>query len=182
MGFIGGHAYICIHVWKDLTKLQTHKISIICTTCFLVSLCYSNISVGTCSTQLRLVNGGDRYAGRVEVLRNGVWQTVCDDSWDMFEADVVCRQLGYGRARSAVSITDSDFGEGGSQQLELSWSCSGTERCLEACRRFAVSDSTRCSSSQNAGVICSLSSKNISAVFVYIVRELLSAACYGGII
>lgn len=136
-----------------------------------LSVILYNISVGTCSTQLRLVNGGDRYAGRVEVLRNGVWQTVCDDSWDMFEADVVCRQLGYGRARNAV--TDSYFGEGGSQQWELSWSCSGTERCLEACRRFAVSDSTRCSSGQNAGVICSLSSKNTSAVcvYIYIVRD-----------
>ena len=103
------------------------------------------------------MGGGDQYAGRVEVLFGGVWQTVCDDSWDIFEANVVCQQLGYGTGRSAV--TDSRFGEGGSSQWERSWLCSGSESCLEDCTSFIVSDSTRCSSDQNAGVICSLSSE-----------------------
>lgn len=37
----------------------------------------------------------------MEVRVNNVWGTICDTEWDLPEANIVCRALGYGTAERA---------------------------------------------------------------------------------
>ena len=46
-------------------------------------------------TDIRLVDGVTPDDGRVQICFSGLWASVCDDIWDVRDATVVCRQLGY---------------------------------------------------------------------------------------
>ncbi|KAF1421248.1 T-cell differentiation antigen CD6, partial [Spheniscus humboldti] len=99
---------------------------------------------------LRLAGGQSRCEGRVEVEQAGAWGTVCDDAWDLADADVVCRQLRCGRAVRVHGA--AAFGRGSGPILRDEVGCEGHEEHLWDCPAAPEHD---CSHKEDAGVVCS---------------------------
>nr|XP_015209620.1 PREDICTED: scavenger receptor cysteine-rich type 1 protein M130-like [Lepisosteus oculatus] len=101
---------------------------------------------------VRLVGAEGSCSGRVEVCQKGAWGTVCDDSWDIQEAHVICRELGCGVGLSA--LREGHFGEGKGTVWLDEVNCRGTERSLQECCSSppGIHD---CTHKEDAAVICS---------------------------
>ena len=69
----------------------------------------SSFSLTASHPRVRIVNGNGENEGRVEIYHNHTWGSICDDSWDINDATVVCRQLGYVRAIDAPNF--ATFGQ-----------------------------------------------------------------------
>ena len=52
--------------------------------------------------QLRLAGGNVVNEGRVEICLSNEWGTICDDSWDDNDANVVCGTLGFANTGKIV--------------------------------------------------------------------------------
>ncbi|CAB1345700.1 unnamed protein product [Coregonus sp. 'balchen'] len=114
----------------------------------------TKVSDVVCGHQaVRLAGGEHRCAGRVELWREGQqWGTVCDDEWDMRDADVVCAQLGCGYA---ISVTGQGgaFPQGKDPIYLDELKCTGKEGNLWQCP--ASDKSHDCGHKEDAGVVCS---------------------------
>ncbi|XP_042300061.1 soluble scavenger receptor cysteine-rich domain-containing protein SSC5D-like, partial [Sceloporus undulatus] len=91
-------------------------------------------------------------SGRVELLHNGVWGTICGDRWGIEEAGVVCQQTDCGIAR--LDQNGTQFGNGTGPIWLDDVHCRGTESSLYQCSAspWGMHD---CDHRQAAGVVCS---------------------------
>jgi len=103
------------------------------------------------ATQIRLVGGNSNLEGRVEVLYNGVWGTICADFWDIDDAQVICRQLGLNVLQATSSAS---FGQGTGTIWLDNVQCRGNETGIEKCPNNGWGRHN-CSHSEDAGVVCS---------------------------
>ncbi|NXE85883.1 CD5L protein, partial [Cochlearius cochlearius] len=80
----------------------------------------------------RLWGGRSHCVGRLELLFDGTWGSVCADGWDPVAARVLCRQLGCGRPR-LIPAPCSPAAAGASPVVLQRVQCTGQELALEHC-------------------------------------------------
>ncbi|XP_065845415.1 uncharacterized protein [Oscarella lobularis] len=104
----------------------------------------------SCQKAVRLVGGSGKSEGRVEVYHSGVWGTVCGRSWEKFDGDVVCRQLGFYLGAETTAIS---YGPGSGIVWLDQVQCVGNEQSLDKCRHAGYGTNT-CNHYEDAAVKC----------------------------
>ena len=103
---------------------------------------------------IRLVGGrvtSSSAYGRLEVYVEGRWGTVCDDYFDINDAKVACRQLGYRRARRVYPR--ARYGQGRLPILMDDVHCTGYEAQLSHCRSNPIGEHN-CRHSEDVSILC----------------------------
>ena len=87
----------------------------------------------------------------MEVYHNDEWGTVCDDGWDLNDAQVVCNELGVGRAIAAKH--GAFYGKGSGNIWLDNMKCIGTEMTIRNCsyKGWRIHN---CGHKKDAGVQC----------------------------
>ena len=111
---------------------------------------FCSLTDTTSNGTLRLVGGSSDNEGRVEIFY-GQWGTVCDDFWDLNDATVVCRQLGF--LRAVFAYRTSQFGQGTGPIWLDNVHCTGTESRLDQCPHNGIG-THNCIHFEDAGVQC----------------------------
>lgn len=80
---------------------------------------------------MRLKAGGNLGSGRIEIMIDARWGTICHDDWSVTSANVACRELGFGTAHSAFK--NSEFGNGHGPIYWTNVKCKGDEKRFRDC-------------------------------------------------
>lgn len=106
---------------------------------------------------IRLVGGKNYRVGRLEIFLRGQWGTVCRDSFDINDARVACRQLGF----LGVKRYYTHGGGTGPTWLD-EVNCKGTEKSLLDCKHPGIGVEN-CAHSADIGVECNSLLKLLSS-------------------
>jgi len=121
-----------------------------------------------CDKEGKLCLSGMNSPNSGNVMISG--KPVCDDEWDLKDATVVCRQLGFpGVDRATI---ESEFGSVSSTFAMDNVRCQGNETSLEECSYKSGDD---CDGQEAAGVVCT---HNVHTLASHC--HLDTAICLGG--
>ena len=102
-------------------------------------------------TDIRLKGSNISTDGYVEILYNDTWGTICTEKFDIKDASVICRMLGYQGALAAV--TKGIFGQGKGPTWLGDVCCHGDEKSILECPHEKIG-SQDCDHNGDVGVVC----------------------------
>ncbi|XP_062603516.1 neurotrypsin-like, partial [Saccostrea cucullata] len=105
---------------------------------------------------IRLIDTGYPWKGTIEILHNGQWGTICDDSFDKQDGDVICRMLGY--SHSSQTYQSAHYGQGSGPIWLDDLGCHGYESDVAYCSSNGWGRHN-CGHSEDAGVYCTNSTE-----------------------
>ncbi|KAK3532578.1 hypothetical protein QTP86_024148 [Hemibagrus guttatus] len=100
---------------------------------------------------LRLTGGLDRCSGRVEIHRNGLWGTVCEECWDKEEAFMACKMLGCGKPKKYTAFEPHFIHTNNTRWYYM---CNKNSNILWDCKELNASLINLCPDLKAAGLIC----------------------------
>ena len=111
---------------------------------------------------LRL-QGPNEFEGRVEVLINGRWHSVCDDGWDNVDATIACRQLGHSEG---VAVDSPRWSHKRTNYFVTNVACRGHEKIVQDCP-YTTPTYSYCPSYAHAQVRCKSGRFRLAKIFFF---------------
>lgn len=96
--------------------------------------------------------GPNVIRGRLDLVHNQQWSTVCDDGWDKLDGYVACRQLGFTSYVAAYDAAAYNAAGGVGSIMFDDFACNGTEHSLYECTK--TEGSSDCSHAEDVGIQC----------------------------
>lgn len=90
----------------------------------------------------------------MEALYAGIWGAISETNWDINDATVACRQLGY-HAGAEVALANGVYGSVSGPVWITDLQCSGSEANIMSCSHDGIANKSESQHPQNvASVIC----------------------------
>ena len=115
---------------------------------------------------MRLSGVKAKYGGRVDVFYRRRWGKICRIKWDINDAKVVCKQLGF-RGALAEFITGMNTTDEDIPVVMSDIACTGQESVLALCNR--LDGEHKCPEDIGAQALCVPSKKSLFSKTVYLI-------------
>ena len=113
---------------------------------------FDNILNSFSDAAIRLYGGINRLEGRVEIMYQGIWGTICDDGWDDTHTGIVCRELGL---FNGTETRQNQFASSPGPVWLRQVNCSGNESKLSHCMHDGAGNVGNCSHASDVAIRCS---------------------------
>ena len=112
---------------------------------------------------IQLVGSPNEDEGRIQIYFESKWWTICDNSWDLSDAFVACRQLGYESAEATYRGWEHKWKGPTSDDVQVLMSgvyCKGNESTVLECAHTEFGEH-QCTHDDDVGVKCSHEKKEL---------------------